>query len=36
VRDAGRTTRGAQWSSGLERRLLHHASDATYARPGTP
>jgi len=30
------TTRGAQWSSGLERRLLHHASDATYARPGTP
>ena len=27
-------TRGAPWSSGLERRLLHHASDATYARPG--
>ena len=23
-----------QWSSGLERRLLHHASDATYSRAG--
>ena len=26
--------RAAQWSSGLERRLLHHASDAMYSRPG--
>ncbi len=28
------TTRATQWSSGLERRLLHHASDAMYSRPG--
>jgi len=25
----------ARWSSGLERRLLHHASDAMHSRTGT-
>ena len=29
------STRGAQWSSGLKRRLLHHASDAMYSGPAT-